>query len=88
MFKKKTIFFLITLIFLVSLAAPAWCGSFKMRWVEVDVVLDPDGKARVSYAVRWACRGADLHGFYFEGFAGVPRFNDLDAHAVDENGTQ
>ncbi|MFA5261953.1 MAG: hypothetical protein WC450_12065, partial [Candidatus Omnitrophota bacterium] len=88
MLKKKTIFFIFLLIFHISLATPAWCGQFKMRWVEVDVVLDPDGKALVSYAVRWSCRGADLHGFYFEGFAGLPRFNYLDAHAVGEDGTR
>ncbi|HPN56547.1 MAG TPA: hypothetical protein PLD92_06845, partial [Candidatus Omnitrophota bacterium] len=88
MFKKKIILFFAILILFISLDAPAWCGSFKLRWVEVDVVLDADGKAHVSYAVRWSCQGADLHGFYFEGFAGRPRFNDLDAHAVDEKGTR
>ena len=65
--------FLACLFLLASLFLPAksFAGSFKLRWVEVDVILDKDAKAQVSYTVRWSADNGNLHGFYFEGFTGV-----------------
>ncbi len=52
------------------------------------MVLDKDGKAQVSYAVRWKCRGANFHGFYFKGFQEDPAFDYANAYALDQNNTR
>jgi len=57
-----------------------------LKWAETDVVLDRDGRARVTYQVRWRCSDADLHGFYFEGFLENPAFDHNGAYAVDQSG--
>lgn len=55
------------------LAAPL-AAQHEVVWVEVDVGLDADGRAEVGYRARWRTSGTDMHGFYFEGTAGTPRF--------------
>ena len=82
---KKPLTILILLVILLLPPVCAWSGGFRLRWVEVDVVLDKDGKAQVSYAVRWSCSGADLHGFYFEGFSGEPVFDSGNSYALDQD---
>lgn len=71
----------VLVIFGLSLPMEAEAGGFSLRWVEADVVLDKDGKAQVSYAVRWKCRGANFHGFYFKGFQEDPAFDYANADA-------
>jgi len=63
-------------------------AAFKMDWVESEVILDRDGKARVSYAVRWTAAGGQLHGFYFEGFQETPVFDPAGAYALDAAGNK
>lgn len=80
----------ILVCFILFFLAPAlsFAGDFRLRWVEADVILDKDGKAQISYTVRWACRDANLHGFYFEGFTGVPYFDYKNSFAEGQDGTR
>ena len=55
------------------LAAPAALAQGQLSWVEVDLALDGDGRAGVTYQTRWRTSGT-MHGFYFEGEAARPRF--------------
>lgn len=82
--RKKA--FLIFALFVVGALRPVTAGAdgFKLRWVEVDAVLDKDGKAQISYMVRWNSQSAALHGFYFEGFGGAPLFDYESAYALDQ----
>jgi len=72
------------------LAFPPICAAagFKMNWVESEVTLDRDGKARVSYSVRWTASGGPLHGFYFEGLQESPVFDRAGAYALDGAGNR
>src|SRR4030043_38839 len=78
-----SLFFTVLLVLTWPVASSA---EFRMRWTEVDLVLDRDGKAEVTYQVRWTCRGANLHGFYFEGFQESPVFDYAGSYAVDQTG--
>jgi hypothetical protein len=49
--------FLISSLLICSLVCRA---GFRLKWVEVDVILDKDGKAQISYTIRWSCRNANL----------------------------
>ena len=69
-------------------ALPLSAGGFRMNWSEVEVLLDKDGKAQVSYTVRWTATGGQLHGFYFEGFQETPVFDTARAHALDAAGNR
>lgn len=44
-----------------------------LEWVEVELHIDAQGVAEVHYAIRWRSEGG-MHGFYFEGEAGEPRW--------------
>ena len=86
---RKKIFSVFILSVFCFLSITSLCqAGFKLRWVEINVVLDKDGKAQITYAVRWTCQNADLHGFYFEGFVGSPVFDYENACAVDEKGNR
>lgn len=80
------------IISLLGLGLMVWLGmpatvraeGFRLRWVETDVTLDRDGKARIAYAIRWSADGGTLHGFYFEGFQETPIIDTQSAFAVDD----
>ncbi|RMF83075.1 MAG: hypothetical protein D6744_05385, partial [Planctomycetota bacterium] len=38
-----------------------------LKWVEVEVALDPSGKAMVQYKLRWNVQRGTMGGFYFQG---------------------
>nr|MDA8131450.1 hypothetical protein [Elusimicrobiota bacterium] len=80
----KTRYLLLAALLALPRAAAA---GFGMKWVETEVILDRDGKAQVSYAVRWAGSG-QLHGFYFEGFQETPVFDAGRAYALDSSGNK
>ena len=42
--------------------------------MEVEVHLQGNGKAHVTYRVHWSNTGTDMHGFYLQGTAGKPSF--------------
>src|SRR5512143_1909881 len=44
-----------------------------VQWVEVEIVLDENGRATVTYQARWHTTGT-MHGFYFQGEAARPTF--------------
>jgi hypothetical protein len=73
---------------LLPLLAAAAAAGPHMLWNEVDVVLDRDGKAQVSYTSRWDTSGGTLHGFYFEGFQETPVFDLNNAYALDGAGNR
>ena len=62
---------------LAASAAPALAQG-KMDWVEVQLALDGDGRAAVTYETRWRTSGT-MHGFYFQGEAATPRFRGGEA---------
>ena len=71
------------------LAAPAQARvSADVRWVEVNLGLQPDGKATVVYKVRYHVRSGELHGFYFQGAAGVPHWDRDRSVAEDDAGNR
>ncbi len=80
----------VLVFFILSFLAPALilAGDFRLRWAEVDVVLDKDGKAQISYTLRWSCQNANLHGFYFEGFTGIPYFDYKNSFAEGQDGNR
>jgi hypothetical protein len=49
-----------------------------VKWVEVDLALGGDGRARVTYQARWRTSGT-MHGFYFQGEAAKPSFRGGEA---------
>ena len=53
-----------------------------LDWVEVGLVLDGAGRARVTYQVRWRTSGT-MHGFYFQGEAATPHFRGGAAELPD-----
>ncbi|MCA9635427.1 MAG: hypothetical protein KC420_05270, partial [Myxococcales bacterium] len=57
--------------------ALTWSGPASadndLRWVEVEVHVAADGGAQVRYQTRWSSTGG-MHGFYFQGSAGQPRW--------------
>ncbi|MGD8894458.1 MAG: hypothetical protein PVJ73_00330, partial [Acidobacteriota bacterium] len=57
-------------------------GQGTLDWVEVGLVLDGAGRARVSYQCRWRTSGT-MHGFYFQGEAATPRFREGHAELPD-----
>jgi hypothetical protein len=59
-------------------AAPAALAQGQLSWVEVEIVVDGDGRAAVTYQVRWRTSGT-MHGFYFQGEAARPRFRGGEA---------
>ncbi len=71
---------------LFFLPAAGHAAGFKMDWVESEVTVDRDGKAQISYAVRWTVSGGPLHGFYFEGFQETPVFDMTGSYALDAAG--
>lgn len=83
---KKNAFKILAALCLCCQAGFALAGGFRMNWVESEVILDKDGKAQVSYTVRWTGTGGQLHGFYFEGFQETPVFDSAKAYAVDNAG--
>jgi len=83
---KKNAFKILAALCLCCQAGLALAGGFRMNWVESEVILDKDGKAQVSYTVRWTGTGGQLHGFYFEGFQETPVFDSAKAYAVDNAG--
>ena len=62
---------------LAASAAPALAQG-QMDWVEVQLALDGDGHAAVTYETRWRTSGT-MHGFYFQGEAATPRFRGGEA---------
>ncbi|MCX7029660.1 MAG: radical SAM protein [Spirochaetes bacterium] len=61
-------------------------GANDLVSAEYDVVVRPDGKAAVYESLDWTSPGG-MHGFYFEGVAGTPVFNDDQCYA-DLGGNQ
>ncbi len=57
---------------------PVALAQGAMDWVEVELVLDGDGRATVTYQARWRTSGT-MHGFYFQGEAARPRFRGGEA---------
>mgnify|MGYP001127686894 FL=1 len=55
-------------------------GSNDLVSAEYDVVVRPDGKAAIYESLEWTSTGG-MHGFYFEGVAGTPVFNDEQCYA-------
>ena len=62
---------------LAASAAPALAQG-QMDWVEVQLALDADGHAAVTYETRWRTSGT-MHGFTFQGEAATPRFRGGEA---------
>ena len=63
---------------LLAASAPAARAQGKVAWVEVQLALDGDGHAAVTYETRWRTSGT-MHGFYFQGEAATPRFRGGEA---------
>ena len=63
---------LLSLMLLLGSAAPA-AAQGRLRWVEVELVLDDAGRATVTYQVRWQTTGT-MHGFYFQGEQATPQW--------------
>jgi len=63
-----------------------FAGGFSLDWNQVLAVLDKDGKAQISYIIRWNCRNVNFHGFYFEVFQEEPFFDKVNSYAVDDKG--
>ena len=57
------------------LGGAAAFGANDLVSAEYDVVVRPDGKAAVYESLAWTSTGG-MHGFYFEGVAGTPVFNN------------
>lgn len=79
--KLLRIIILSSILFLSSYA-----HALDLRWVEVDVSLDKNGMASITYSVRYSAQGFNLHGFYFEGFSERPVFDYKNCKAIADNG--
>ncbi|MDD4871361.1 MAG: hypothetical protein PHR77_12450, partial [Kiritimatiellae bacterium] len=71
------------LAILVVMSMAAASKAIDWEFVEVSLSLRPDGKATATYQVAINPQGFNLHGFYFEGFTGIPHFDPARCYAVD-----
>ncbi len=69
--KRRTLIVLLALL----LGGAAAFGANDLVSAEYDVVVRPDGKAAIYESLDWTSTGG-MHGFYFEGVAGTPVFNN------------
>jgi len=63
-------------------ATPAAHAQGTIEWVEVQLNLDPAGRAQVTYQTRWRT-GESMHGFYFQGETAGPQFRGGTAELPD-----
>src|SRR5512141_960891 len=69
---------LVLAVTLLAAGVPAALAQGQLDWVEVELVLDGDGRATVTYQARWRTSGT-MHGFFFEGEAARPTFRGGEA---------
>ncbi|MFO7877769.1 MAG: hypothetical protein R6U55_14430 [Desulfovermiculus sp.] len=80
---------LLLAIFFLGLPAAAGERKGDVRFVETDVVLNPDGSALVGYTVQWEVTGDRMRGFVFAGNDRLQAgsFNQR-SHALDGAGNR
>ncbi|MHC5038011.1 MAG: hypothetical protein ACYTHM_11910 [Planctomycetota bacterium] len=61
--------------------------SARLDWVEVDLALQNDGGATVTYKIRWKVTSGTMAGFYFQGTSAPPDFLDDQCLAHTPQGT-
>lgn len=78
---------LIVTALLVASAAFAHAVTTALKWVEVDLSLKANGKATLTYKIRYNVLEGKMRGFYFQGFNGaMPKFADDKCHAITSGG--
>ena len=76
---KKTL--LACMIALCTAALGAFGVSADLKSVEMDIVVRTDGKADFYEGLDWHAAGGEMHGFYFQGAAVTPVFNQQQCYA-------
>jgi hypothetical protein len=75
------------LMMMSVLASVALAGAGKLQFVETEVLLYPNGQARMEYTVRYKVLSGDFHGFHFGGLDRLKPYFDSDAaFGIDFNG--
>ena len=70
------------------LALWVFASEGRLKFVETEVILFPNGKSSIEYVVRYQVISGEFHGFYFGGFDRlIPYFDQKNASAIDSRGT-
>lgn len=87
MVRKFHILLILGIIAISGVTSTVMAGEGRLRFVETEVLLFPDGKASVEYVVRYTVISGEFHGFYFEGLDRlIPVFDRENASAIDSQG--
>ncbi len=87
MVRKFHILLILGIIAISGVTSTVMAGEGRLRFVETEVLLFPDGKASVEYVVRYTVISGEFHGFYFEGLDRlIPLFDRENASAIDSQG--
>lgn len=71
----------IGIVLFLSMASWAFAGEGRLKFVETEVILFPDGKSSIEYVVLYQVSSGEFHGFYFEGFDRlIPYFDQKNWH--------
>lgn len=87
MVRKFHLLLILGIIAISGVTSTVMAGEGRLRFVETEVLLFPDGKASVEYVVRYTVISREFHGFYFEGLDRlIPLFDRENASAIDSQG--
>lgn len=87
MVRKFHLLLILGIIAISGVTSTVMAGEGRLRFVETEVLLFPDGKASVEYVVRYTVISGEFHGFYFEGLDRlIPLFDRENASAIDSQG--
>lgn len=87
MVRKFHLLLILGIIAISGVTSTVMAGEGRLRFVETEVLLFPDGKASVEYVVRYTVISGEFHGFYFEGLDRlIPVFDRENASAIDSQG--
>ncbi|MCE5255359.1 MAG: DUF2207 domain-containing protein, partial [Spirochaetaceae bacterium] len=77
---------LVALAILILAVQGAFALSTSLNSTDITLVLRTDGKADIYYSLEWQASGGEMHGFYFQGEAFKPVWDNEGCYADLPNG--